>query len=95
MSIATAPIAGFGEPTTDQIGRGQALWTVIKRKPLGMASAALILQRRFVPPAFVMDVRTTRMKPAARRNLSRARYFSSERNAMARPRRIGHGHGRQ
>jgi peptide/nickel transport system permease protein len=43
MAIATAPIAGFEAPATDQIGRGQALWTVIKRKPLGMASAALIL----------------------------------------------------
>ena len=43
MSIATAPIAGFETPATDKIGRGQALWTVIKRKPLGMASAALIL----------------------------------------------------
>jgi peptide/nickel transport system permease protein len=43
MSIATAPIAGFEAPATDKIGRGQALWTVIKRKPLGMASAALIL----------------------------------------------------
>ncbi len=43
MSIAAAPIAGFDEPATDTIGRGQALWSVIKRKPLGMASAALIL----------------------------------------------------
>ena len=43
MSIATSPIAGFEAPATDQIGRAQALWTVIKRKPLGMASAALIL----------------------------------------------------
>jgi ABC-type dipeptide/oligopeptide/nickel transport system permease subunit len=43
MAIATAPIAGFEAPATGQIGRAQALWTVIKRKPLGMASAALIL----------------------------------------------------
>ncbi len=43
MSIAAAPIAGFDEPATDTIGRGQTLWSVIKRKPLGMASAALIL----------------------------------------------------
>jgi ABC-type dipeptide/oligopeptide/nickel transport system permease subunit len=43
MAIATAPIAGFEAPATDQTGRAQALWTVIKRKPLGMASAALIL----------------------------------------------------
>ena len=29
MSIATSPIAGFEAPATDQIGRAQALWTVI------------------------------------------------------------------
>jgi peptide/nickel transport system permease protein len=30
-------------PVLAQISRGRALWTVIKRKPLGMVSAALIL----------------------------------------------------
>jgi ABC-type dipeptide/oligopeptide/nickel transport system permease subunit len=43
MATATAPASAFDEPTTVQVGRWQALWTVIKRKPLGMASAALLL----------------------------------------------------
>ena len=43
MAIATAPTSTFTEPTTVQLGRGQALWVVIRRKPLGMASAALLL----------------------------------------------------
>jgi ABC-type dipeptide/oligopeptide/nickel transport system permease subunit len=43
MAIATAPASAIDEPTTVQVGRWQALWTVIKRKPLGMASAALLL----------------------------------------------------
>ena len=42
MAIATAPTSTFTEPTTVQLGRGQALWVVIRRKPLGMASAALL-----------------------------------------------------
>ena len=43
MAIATAPIRSFDEPVTEQISRIRALWTVIKRKPLGMISALLIL----------------------------------------------------
>jgi ABC-type dipeptide/oligopeptide/nickel transport system permease subunit len=43
MAIATAPPSTFTGPTTIQLGRGQALWVVIRRKPLGMASAALLL----------------------------------------------------
>ena len=43
MAIATAPAQSFDEPVAAQISRGAALWTVIKRKPLGMVSAALIL----------------------------------------------------
>jgi peptide/nickel transport system permease protein len=43
MAIATAPASTFNEPTTVQLGRGQSLWAVIRRKPLGMASAALLL----------------------------------------------------
>ena len=43
MAIATAPVRSFDEPVTEQISRLRALWTVIKRKPLGMISAALII----------------------------------------------------
>jgi peptide/nickel transport system permease protein len=42
MSTVTADISTFGEPTAAQLRRRQALWGVIKRKPLGIASAALI-----------------------------------------------------
>ncbi|HEY4908092.1 MAG TPA: ABC transporter permease [Methylomirabilota bacterium] len=43
MAIATAPGRTFDEHVAVEVRRGRALWTVIKRKPLGMASAALIL----------------------------------------------------
>ena len=43
MAIATAPVRSFDEPVVEQISRIRALWTVIKRKPLGMISALLIL----------------------------------------------------
>src|SRR5207245_2284375 len=43
MAIATAPGRTFDEREAVEVRRGRALWTVIKRKPLGMASAALIL----------------------------------------------------
>jgi ABC-type dipeptide/oligopeptide/nickel transport system permease subunit len=43
MAIATAPGRTFDAPEAVEVRRGRALWTVIKRKPLGMASAALIL----------------------------------------------------
>jgi peptide/nickel transport system permease protein len=42
MAIAAAP-AHFDEPVAVQLSRGRALWAVMKRKPLGMASAALLL----------------------------------------------------
>src|SRR6202035_816756 len=43
MAIATAPGRTFDELDATEVRRGRALWTVVKRKPLGMASAALIL----------------------------------------------------
>src|SRR5712691_1821971 len=43
MAIATAPGRAFDAREVVEVRRGRALWTVIKRKPLGMASAALIL----------------------------------------------------
>lgn len=42
MATSTADISTFEEQMPAQLGRGQALWGVIKRKPLGMASATLI-----------------------------------------------------
>src|SRR5882762_6405568 len=42
MAIATAPGRTFDEQEAVEVRRGRALCTVIKRKPLGMASAALI-----------------------------------------------------
>jgi peptide/nickel transport system permease protein len=42
MSTVTADISTFEEQTTAPLSRCQALWGVIKRKPLGIASAALI-----------------------------------------------------
>jgi len=43
VAIATAPGRTFDEPVTDQVSRIRALWAVIKRKPLGMVSAGLII----------------------------------------------------
>jgi ABC-type dipeptide/oligopeptide/nickel transport system permease subunit len=43
VAIATAPGRTFDEPVTDQVSRIRALWTVIRRKPLGMVSAGLII----------------------------------------------------
>jgi len=43
MAIATAPARSFEEPVAEQISRIRSLWTVMKRKPLGMISASLIL----------------------------------------------------
>jgi len=43
VAIATAPGRTFDEPVTDHVSRIRALWTVIKRKPLGMVSAGLII----------------------------------------------------
>jgi peptide/nickel transport system permease protein len=42
MSTAMAAISTFAEPTTAQQNQSQTLWGSIKRKPLGIASAALI-----------------------------------------------------
>ena len=38
----TAPAAHFAAEPTVELGRARALWAVIRRKPLGAASAALI-----------------------------------------------------
>jgi len=43
MAIATAPGRAFDQPVTEQVSRSRALWAVIKRKPLGMISAGLII----------------------------------------------------
>jgi peptide/nickel transport system permease protein len=42
MSTMTADISPFEEQTAAPLSRRQALWGVIKRKPLGIVSAALI-----------------------------------------------------
>jgi len=42
VSTVTARISDFEEKPTDTLSRGQALWRVIKRKPLGAASAAVL-----------------------------------------------------
>ena len=42
MSTATAGVSVFKEETTSTLRQGQALWRIIKRKPLGLASALLI-----------------------------------------------------
>jgi len=43
MAIAAAPARTFEEPLGAQGTGAQTLWTVLRRKPLGMASAALLL----------------------------------------------------
>lgn len=43
MSIATARVSDFEEQATGALGRWQALWRLTRRKPLGIASAALIV----------------------------------------------------
>src|SRR5262244_2337378 len=43
MAIATAPGRTFEGPVTDQVSRTRTLWAAIKRKPLGMVSAILIV----------------------------------------------------
>src|SRR5712692_6739553 len=42
MSIATARVAPIDEEPVHAISRWASLWAVIKRKPLGMASAAVL-----------------------------------------------------
>src|SRR6267378_4774619 len=43
MAIATAPGRTFDELAATELRRGRALWTVVKRKPLGAAAASIIL----------------------------------------------------
>src|SRR5438445_13358655 len=43
MSTVTARVAPFERQPTATPRRGEALWAVIKRKPLGLASAALLV----------------------------------------------------
>lgn len=43
MSTVAARVADFEEEPTATLGRGQALWHVIKRKPLGAASAVVLV----------------------------------------------------
>ena len=43
MSTATVRVPAFAENPVAAVSRARALWSVIKRKPLGMASAAVIL----------------------------------------------------
>ena len=43
MALATAPAASdLDVPLSDEVSRWHALWTALKRKPLGLASAGLI-----------------------------------------------------
>src|SRR4249920_2366448 len=43
MAVARARVSDFGEQTSKEVSRSAALWATIKRKPLGIASAALIV----------------------------------------------------
>jgi peptide/nickel transport system permease protein len=43
MSTGVSTQSVFEETATDKVSRGQAVWEAIKRKPLGAASAALII----------------------------------------------------
>src|SRR5215472_16135346 len=43
MALATARVSDYEEATTAETGRARALWRVLKRKPLGSASATLII----------------------------------------------------
>lgn len=43
MSTATVPVPAFADQPVAAVSRARALWTVIRRKPLGMASAAVIV----------------------------------------------------
>jgi peptide/nickel transport system permease protein len=42
MAVTAPAAAHFGAEATVELGRARALWTVMRRKPLGAASAALI-----------------------------------------------------
>jgi ABC-type dipeptide/oligopeptide/nickel transport system permease subunit len=43
MAIATARVSRFEEQPVHTVSRGAALWAVIRRKPLGMTSAAVLV----------------------------------------------------
>ena len=42
MSTATVPVATFAKESVNAVSRRQALWNVMRRKPLGLGSAAVI-----------------------------------------------------
>ena len=42
MALATAPASELHQPVSEQVSRWYALWHVMKRKPLGIASAGLM-----------------------------------------------------
>ena len=42
MALATAPASELPAPVSAEVSRWYALWQVMKRKPLGLASAGLI-----------------------------------------------------
>ena len=54
MAIATARISALEEPPVRSVRRGAALWAVIRRKPLGLTSAAVLVL--FVLTAVFADV---------------------------------------
>ncbi len=54
MAIATARISALEEPPVRTVRRGAALWAVIRRKPLGLTSAAVLVL--FVLTAVFADV---------------------------------------
>ncbi|PYN60009.1 MAG: hypothetical protein DMD92_07920 [Candidatus Rokuibacteriota bacterium] len=54
MAIATARVSAFEEPPVRTVRRGAALWAVIRRKPLGLTSAAVLVL--FVLTAVFADV---------------------------------------
>jgi ABC-type dipeptide/oligopeptide/nickel transport system permease subunit len=43
VAIATARVSAFGEPPVRTVHRGAALWAVIRHKPLGLTSAAVLV----------------------------------------------------
>ena len=43
MATVTARVADFEEPASGAVGRTQALWSVVRRKPMGAASATLLI----------------------------------------------------
>jgi ABC-type dipeptide/oligopeptide/nickel transport system permease subunit len=43
MALATAPASDLSQPVSEEVSRLLALWNALKKKPLGLASAMLIL----------------------------------------------------